>query len=217
MVVALDLERARPAVAHVDDARILARPLDNASGTFGPRAARRQPLQVYAAGFVRAMLRPHHAEDAQLGQARRPPHQLFNTRILIRRNAMRLQQRRSDRRWRGYARRSVRRGVCRSVGCIGSLRRSCEVRLSSGGHSSLTTIVACPKTLRIHTGCPGAPHLASEMWVHAFTRTAHLLPAAPATCDPTSPHPLLPRRSSPENSSPRRQEIHCPAPRRSAK
>src|SRR5713226_5929299 len=62
MIVRLDLERASPAVADVDDARVLARALHHAA------AARRQALQVHARRFVRTVLAPHHAEDAQLSK-----------------------------------------------------------------------------------------------------------------------------------------------------
>ena len=59
MIVRLDLERAGPAVADVDDAGVLARPLHH------QLAARGQPLQMHARRFVGAVLAPHHAEDAQ--------------------------------------------------------------------------------------------------------------------------------------------------------
>ena len=59
-----DLEGASPSIADVDDARILAGPLQHAP------AAGRQPLQMHARGFVRAVLAPHHAEDAQFGDSR---------------------------------------------------------------------------------------------------------------------------------------------------
>ena len=61
MVVRFDLERDRVPVADVDDAGVLAGTLQN------PLAARRKFLQMQARAFVRAMLAPHHAEDAELG------------------------------------------------------------------------------------------------------------------------------------------------------
>src|SRR5579864_2897294 len=61
MIVRFDLEGAGPSVANVDDARVLARPLHHAS------AARREALQMHARRFVGAVLAPHHAENAQLG------------------------------------------------------------------------------------------------------------------------------------------------------
>ena len=62
MIVGLDLESAGPAIADVDDARILTRPLHHEP------AARRQPLQVHPRRFVGAVLAPHHAEDAKFGE-----------------------------------------------------------------------------------------------------------------------------------------------------
>src|SRR5215831_6467374 len=62
MIVGFDLEGASPAVADVDDAGVVPWPLHH------QLAARRQPLQMHARGFVGTMLAPHHAEDAQLGQ-----------------------------------------------------------------------------------------------------------------------------------------------------
>ncbi len=62
VIVRLDLEGAGPAVADVDDAGVLARPLHHAA------AARRQALQMHARRLVGAVLAPHHAEDAQLGE-----------------------------------------------------------------------------------------------------------------------------------------------------
>src|SRR5882762_393735 len=50
MVVRFDLEGADPAVANVDDAGVLARPLDHQLGTGW------QPLQVYPGGLVGTML-----------------------------------------------------------------------------------------------------------------------------------------------------------------
>src|SRR5208283_2008393 len=64
VIVRFDLESASPAVANVDDARVLARSLQHAL------AARGQPLQVHSRRFVRAMFAPHDAEDSQLGQRR---------------------------------------------------------------------------------------------------------------------------------------------------
>ncbi len=62
VIVRFDLERAGPAVADVDDAGVLSRALQD------ELAARGQPLQVHARGFVGAVLAPHHAEDAEFGQ-----------------------------------------------------------------------------------------------------------------------------------------------------
>ena len=62
VIVALDLEGAGPAVAHVDDAGVFARPLDDAVALGG------QTLEMDAAGLVGAVLAPHHAVDAEFGE-----------------------------------------------------------------------------------------------------------------------------------------------------
>ena len=56
-----NFESSDQAVADVNDARVFARALHN------ELAARRQALQVNFARLVGAVLAPHHAEDAQLG------------------------------------------------------------------------------------------------------------------------------------------------------
>ena len=60
VVVALDLERDREAVAEVEDTRVLARPLQHAL----PLA--RQPLQQERRVLVAAVLRPEEREDREL-------------------------------------------------------------------------------------------------------------------------------------------------------
>src|SRR5882672_2079801 len=83
MVVRLDLERASPAIADVDDARVLSRPLQH------QLAARGQPLQVYAGRLVGAVLAPHHAENTKFGQrGRTAAEQLLDFRVLLRRQAV---------------------------------------------------------------------------------------------------------------------------------
>jgi hypothetical protein len=64
VVVALHLEDGRIPVAQVDDASVLARPLDD------DLAGRRQFLEMDAARLVGAMLRPHDREDAEFGDRR---------------------------------------------------------------------------------------------------------------------------------------------------
>src|SRR5258708_1212654 len=59
-----DLEGAPPAVADVDGAGILSRPLQHAL------APRRQALQVHARRLVGTVFAPHHAEDAEFGERR---------------------------------------------------------------------------------------------------------------------------------------------------
>ena len=62
VIVGLDLEGAGPAVADVDDAGVLAGPLHDAVALGG------QALEMHAAGFVGAVLAPHHAVDAEFGE-----------------------------------------------------------------------------------------------------------------------------------------------------
>jgi hypothetical protein len=95
--VRFDLEGAGPAVAHVDNAGVLARALNHASRTAQPDAARRQALQVHAAGFIAAMFAPHYGKDAKLRQRRGAPEFCDQQVVLIARNAVRFQQRRSNR------------------------------------------------------------------------------------------------------------------------
>ena len=64
MVVALDLERDRLAVAEVDHAGVLAGPLEHAV------AGRRQPPQQQRRVLVAAVLRPEQREDGQLEAVR---------------------------------------------------------------------------------------------------------------------------------------------------
>src|SRR6266481_4954985 len=79
MVMAFDFEYRRPAVADIDRAGILARPLHHQF------AFRRQLSQMYARRFVRAMLRPHHREHTKLGVSRHAPNDFLNFPILVRR------------------------------------------------------------------------------------------------------------------------------------
>ena len=73
MVVRLDLERDRRAVAEVEHARVLARPLEDAL------AGRRQPLQERGGVLVAAVLRPEEREDRELEMVRVAPEQLPDT------------------------------------------------------------------------------------------------------------------------------------------
>ena len=91
VVVALNLEGAGPPIAHVDDAGILARPLHHA------RALGGQPLQMHAAGLVGAVLAPHHAVNAQLGERRHTPQRGLDAAILLRGDAVLGQQLRGNR------------------------------------------------------------------------------------------------------------------------
>ena len=82
VVVRLDLEGGAPAVADVHDAGVLARRDDDAL------ARRRKSLEVYARRLVRAVLRPHHGEDAELDEGRLAPEQLLDALELFRREVV---------------------------------------------------------------------------------------------------------------------------------
>jgi hypothetical protein len=82
MVVALHLEHDDPAVADVDHAGVLARAEDDV------RPRRRQPAQMHAAGLVRAVLAPQHAEYAQLGPGRRASERALDAGVLVLREAV---------------------------------------------------------------------------------------------------------------------------------
>ena len=61
MIVRFNFEGGNQAVADVDDAGIFSRALDDEFAAHG------QALEMDFAGFVGAMLAPHHAKNAQLG------------------------------------------------------------------------------------------------------------------------------------------------------
>ncbi len=77
VVVALHLEDGRQALADGDDAGVLAGAVDH------PGRARRQLAQPDAGGFVGAVLRPHDAEHAELGQRRRAAQDREHARVLV--------------------------------------------------------------------------------------------------------------------------------------
>ena len=78
-----DLEGAGPAIADIDDARVLARPLHDATAAGG------QLLQMHARTLVGAVLAPHHAEDAELGDGRlASAEKLFDLVVFFRREAV---------------------------------------------------------------------------------------------------------------------------------
>src|SRR5579864_1400435 len=58
VIVRFDFKGAGPPIPDVDNAGVLTRSL------YHPRAARWQTLEMNARGLVRAMLAPHHAENA---------------------------------------------------------------------------------------------------------------------------------------------------------
>src|SRR5260370_13680623 len=77
MVVRFDLEGGDEPVANVHNAGIFVRPL------YDKLSARWQALQVDFARFVGAVLAPHHAENAQLGDVRLAPENLFYARVFF--------------------------------------------------------------------------------------------------------------------------------------
>ncbi len=76
VVVALDLERDRLAVAEVDHARVLARALQHSV------SRGRKPLQQPCRVLVAAVLRPEEREDGELEVVRLPGEQLTDTVVL---------------------------------------------------------------------------------------------------------------------------------------
>jgi hypothetical protein len=81
MVVALDLERHRFAVAEIEHAGVLSRPLED------PLAARGQTLQRNRGVLVAAVLRPEQREHGELEVVRGPVKQLADTVELLVREA----------------------------------------------------------------------------------------------------------------------------------
>ena len=77
VIVALHLEGRDPAVAYVDDSRVLARPVDDAP------APRREPSQVNLGRLVGAMLRVEGRGDPQLGPGRTATQQLAESAELL--------------------------------------------------------------------------------------------------------------------------------------
>ncbi len=77
VIVAFHLEDAGEAVADVDDAGVLAGPLND------PRRLRRQPAQMHFRGFVGAMLVPHRRDDAEFGEARIAADERAKTLVLV--------------------------------------------------------------------------------------------------------------------------------------
>ena len=82
MIVRFDFEGRNEAVANVDDAGVFSRALHHELPACG------QALQVDFTRFIGAVLAPHHAKDAQLGDVRVAAKDLLNARVLLARYAM---------------------------------------------------------------------------------------------------------------------------------
>ena len=73
----LDLKRHAPIIADVDDTGIFTR------RDYDTRAGRRQAFEVNAGRFIRAMLRPHHAKNTELGHIGIAAHQYFDLFVFV--------------------------------------------------------------------------------------------------------------------------------------
>ena len=91
MIVALDLERDRPAIADIDDARVFF-----AGFHENIRPGRRKFFQLAPRVFVGAMLAPHDRENAQLGEVWLAAEDFFDALEFVRRQTMFRDQLRSD-------------------------------------------------------------------------------------------------------------------------
>ncbi len=99
VVVRLDLEGDRPAVAYVDDARVLLAGLDEHAPEPGPDMLLLggKPLQQGPRVLVGAVLRPHDREDPQLGQGRIPAQRSSDPRLLVGEQSVLIDERGRDR------------------------------------------------------------------------------------------------------------------------
>src|SRR3984957_18395286 len=82
MIVRFDFKDGTKTVADVHHSRVFSRPLDHMS------SLRRKPLQMHAAGFIRAMLAPHHAENSKLGEIRITAQGFLDARVFVRSKAV---------------------------------------------------------------------------------------------------------------------------------
>ena len=83
VVVAFHLEGDAPAVADVDDAGVFLARLDEHA-----RAVGGEFPQFEARVFIRAVLAPHHGEDAQFGEVRRAAEDGLDARVFLGREAV---------------------------------------------------------------------------------------------------------------------------------
>ena len=83
MIVALDLERDRPAVADIDHAGVFLAGLDQ-----NVRPGGRKFLQLLPRVLVGAMLAPHDRENPELGEIRLASENLFDALVFLRGQAV---------------------------------------------------------------------------------------------------------------------------------
>ncbi len=77
-----NLEGACPAIAYIDDAGVLARPLDDTVALGG------KPLKMNAGGFIGAMFAPHNAVNAEFSEAWRATQRGEDSLVLLWRDAV---------------------------------------------------------------------------------------------------------------------------------
>src|SRR5258705_1496103 len=77
MIVRFHFECRGQTIPDIDYTRVFAGSLQYL------RAASRQAAQMHLARLVRAVLTPHHAEDAQLGEVRFAPKNFLDARVLF--------------------------------------------------------------------------------------------------------------------------------------
>lgn len=80
--MALHFENGRQTVADIDHAGVFAGPANN------PRCFGRQRPEPFLGRFIRAVLAPHHREDAQFGEVRHSTENLHRAGEFVRRQAM---------------------------------------------------------------------------------------------------------------------------------
>ncbi len=123
-----DFEGAGPAVANVDDAGILSRPLNDAI------AFSRQPLQMNTRGFVGAVFAPHDAVNTEFGETGGTPEGIEDALIFVSSQAVLRQKLRGNGNWvRCHSKRlrlhSVNSIVARGPGFPGFILRAEAVRM----------------------------------------------------------------------------------------
>src|ERR1700737_5526843 len=77
MIVRLDFEARHQAAANIHHTGFFARSL------YHNFSARRKPLEMHFAGFIRAGFAPHHAENSRLGDVRFAAENLLYSRVFV--------------------------------------------------------------------------------------------------------------------------------------